>query len=348
MAFHRNNNGPNNRYNNNRPNNFRPRHTNNQHSQQNGQGRRHVNRVNHVFESNGPDGRVRGTAQQLVEKYVSMARDAHAGGDPVLMLNYYQHAEHYQRLYTEIMEENGAFERDREAQRAQYNQQPNIDAPNGDMNGGTGQSEANQGQNDPGAYNDRPQGQYRDERQNEPRQGQSSQRDMRDGRSSGSDLQYDPREPRQTNASQPETRQVEPRQNLQQPDQINQPQHNSDNGSMSTGGRVLARRPAPDRPENPANRPQNNQLQDDDVPSFLKQNVPIKQARPPVATAGTPAAEPVSRSPRSTAAAPKASVTDDTAPEPIAAAFGKRRAPVTRRTAAEKAADAAGSSDTTE
>lgn len=131
MAFHRNNNGHNNRYNNNRQN-FRPRH-NNQHQGQQGGQRRHVNRINQVFESTGPDGRVRGTAQQLVEKYSGLARDAQASGDSVLMLNYFQHAEHYQRLYTEIQEENAIFEREREAQRAQYQPapQPVLD---GDMN----------------------------------------------------------------------------------------------------------------------------------------------------------------------------------------------------------------------
>lgn len=101
---------------------------NNQQSQQNGNGpRRHVNRVNQVFESNGPEGRVRGTAAQIVEKYTTMARDASVSGDKVLMLNYFQHAEHYQRLLNEITEENAVFERDREAQRQQQAAQPVLE-----------------------------------------------------------------------------------------------------------------------------------------------------------------------------------------------------------------------------
>lgn len=51
-----------------------------------------------VFDSNGPDVRIRGTAYQIVEKYQTLAKDAMSSGDRVLAENYLQHAEHYQRL----------------------------------------------------------------------------------------------------------------------------------------------------------------------------------------------------------------------------------------------------------
>ncbi|WP_338048622.1 DUF4167 domain-containing protein [Phaeovibrio sulfidiphilus] len=60
-------------------------------------GKRVPNR-NQVFESNGPGVRVRGNAQQLVEKYLAMARDAAAQGDRILAENCHQHADHYQRV----------------------------------------------------------------------------------------------------------------------------------------------------------------------------------------------------------------------------------------------------------
>lgn len=129
MAFVRNNNSNNGRRHNNNYSNNRHRHpTQHSNAGQNPNGqRRHVNRVNQVFESNGPDGRVRGTAQQIVEKYTSMARDANVSGDKVLSLNYFQHAEHYQRLLNEINEENAVFEKEREATRQQQQQsQPEI------------------------------------------------------------------------------------------------------------------------------------------------------------------------------------------------------------------------------
>ncbi|AQS87033.1 hypothetical protein AA101099_0927 [Neoasaia chiangmaiensis NBRC 101099] len=53
---------------------------------------------NHVFDSNGPDLRIRGTAQQLFEKYLQLGRDATGTGDRILAEAYFQHAEHYFRI----------------------------------------------------------------------------------------------------------------------------------------------------------------------------------------------------------------------------------------------------------
>ncbi|MBI4184024.1 MAG: DUF4167 domain-containing protein [Proteobacteria bacterium] len=55
-----------------------------------------------VFDSNGPDVRVRGTASQVFERYVTLARDAASSGDFIAAEGYYQHAEHYHRLLTAI------------------------------------------------------------------------------------------------------------------------------------------------------------------------------------------------------------------------------------------------------
>ena len=53
---------------------------------------------NHVFDSSGPDLRIRGTAQQLFEKYLQLGRDATSSGDRVMAESYFQHAEHYFRI----------------------------------------------------------------------------------------------------------------------------------------------------------------------------------------------------------------------------------------------------------
>src|ERR1700710_1628002 len=53
---------------------------------------------NHVFDSNGPEGRIRGTAQQLFEKYLQLGRDATSSGDRVTAAGFFQHAEHYFRI----------------------------------------------------------------------------------------------------------------------------------------------------------------------------------------------------------------------------------------------------------
>lgn len=54
-----------------------------------------------VFDSNGPEVRIRGTAHQIVEKYAALAKDAASSGDHTLSENYKQHAEHYQRMICE-------------------------------------------------------------------------------------------------------------------------------------------------------------------------------------------------------------------------------------------------------
>ncbi len=58
------------------------------------------------FESSGPQGKIRGTAYQVIEKYQALGRDALTFGDRVAAENYFQHAEHYYR----VMVANGGLE----------------------------------------------------------------------------------------------------------------------------------------------------------------------------------------------------------------------------------------------
>jgi aspartokinase len=58
-----------------------------------------------VFDSNGPDVRIRGTAYQVTEKYEALAKDAETSGNYVLAENYRQHAEHYQRIINSFEED---------------------------------------------------------------------------------------------------------------------------------------------------------------------------------------------------------------------------------------------------
>ncbi len=50
------------------------------------------------FDSSGPEGRIRGNAHQVYEKYIGLARDALSSGDRVVAETYFQHAEHYFRI----------------------------------------------------------------------------------------------------------------------------------------------------------------------------------------------------------------------------------------------------------
>jgi hypothetical protein len=61
------------------------------------------NIINRVFESAGPDGKVRGTPQQIIDKYQALARDAQLSGDRVAAESYLQFAEHYSRLLGEAL-----------------------------------------------------------------------------------------------------------------------------------------------------------------------------------------------------------------------------------------------------
>ena len=58
---------------------------------------------NTTFESNGPEGRLRGNAQQLFEKYTSLAHDAQSSGDRVLFEANSQFADHYYRIHQSIL-----------------------------------------------------------------------------------------------------------------------------------------------------------------------------------------------------------------------------------------------------
>jgi hypothetical protein len=63
------------------------------------------NIVNRVFDSSGPEGKVRGTPSQVIEKYNQLARDAQLAGDRVATENFQQHAEHYTRMLAQAQRE---------------------------------------------------------------------------------------------------------------------------------------------------------------------------------------------------------------------------------------------------
>ena len=77
-----------------------------------------------TFESNGPEGKIRGTAFQVIEKYQALAQDALSSGDRIGAENYFQHAEHYYR----VVAANGWDQRDQRGQR-QQGQQPQPPHP---------------------------------------------------------------------------------------------------------------------------------------------------------------------------------------------------------------------------
>ena len=109
-----------------------------------GGGNQPMNR-NHVFDSSGPDMRLRGTAQQLFEKYLQLGRDATGSGDRVMAESYFQHAEHYFRILNAMAQ---AAQQNQPQPRRQQNgpdgQPDQGDMQEGEGNGG-GQSSMEEG-----------------------------------------------------------------------------------------------------------------------------------------------------------------------------------------------------------
>jgi hypothetical protein len=102
------------------PNNRRPRGRGNP-----GRGNNNRPQRNNNVDSNGPDVKVRGTAQQVVDKYQTLAREAFTAGDPVRAENYYQHAEHYYRVLSANAATQEKQQRDNRNDRNNDADQPN-------------------------------------------------------------------------------------------------------------------------------------------------------------------------------------------------------------------------------
>jgi hypothetical protein len=101
----------------------------------NRKGVHHQNPLSRMYESNGPDVKIRGTASHVAEKYLQLARDAQSSGDPVAAENYYQHAEHYFRLIAA-------------AQEHLRQTQPYYQQQSGDMRGNMGDDAFDDGDGD--------------------------------------------------------------------------------------------------------------------------------------------------------------------------------------------------------
>jgi len=89
---------------------MRPNHQNNNkrmrgRGRSNGGGNKGPNPLTRSYESNGPDVKIRGTAQHIAEKYLQLGRDAQATGDYVAAENYFQHGEHYLRIIASAQEQ---------------------------------------------------------------------------------------------------------------------------------------------------------------------------------------------------------------------------------------------------
>lgn len=105
------------------------------------------NIINRVFDSSGPEGKVRGTPQQIIDKYLMLARDAQLSNDRVAEQNFLQHAEHYTRMLGEAQRE---MQREQE-NRQQHHQDGGQGGYNGNGQNGNGNGGGQGGYGQPGS-----------------------------------------------------------------------------------------------------------------------------------------------------------------------------------------------------
>ncbi|MFT4148927.1 MAG: DUF4167 domain-containing protein [Paracoccaceae bacterium] len=151
------------------------------------------NIVNRVFDSSGPEGKVRGTPQQIIEKYQILARDAQLSNDRVAAENFLQHAEHYTRMLGEAQRE---MQAEQEARQQNWQQNGGNGQNGGQQNGGNGGQQNGNGNGHP-QQRDRDNSRERD-------------RDGRENREQRADFRADRNEQPRTEFRAPDPRHEEP------------------------------------------------------------------------------------------------------------------------------------------
>lgn len=101
---------------------------------------------NTTFDSNGPEGRLRGNAQQLFEKYTALAYDANAAGERISAEAFTQYADHYYRIHQSILQ-------NAEQQRKAHDERQQSRRRDQNGSGENGSGENNSGENSSGENN---------------------------------------------------------------------------------------------------------------------------------------------------------------------------------------------------
>jgi Domain of unknown function (DUF4167) len=227
------------------------------------------NPLTRSYESNGPDVKIRGTAQHIADKYSQLARDAQASGDPVAAENYHQHAEHYYRIIATAQEQ----------LREQFGYQPRFD-DEGDEEGGFAPGERFGDESDIGSqpqpFDVRQDRQDRQEGERQPRFDRGDRPDRGDRRER---FQRD-RAPRQDVPRAEGERQDRP-ERIDRPERVDRPER----ADRSERGDRPERADRPERTDRPAEfrrdrrRFENEEPEGAGLPAFLTN--PVRQAVPP-------------------------------------------------------------------
>ncbi len=104
----------------------RPQHAGGgQHNHNGGGGGGGGHNPNRTFDSSGPEVKIRGSAANVYEKYLQLARDANSSGDRVMAENYLQHAEHYYRIMAAQAQAQQQYQQQAQQQNNNQNRGPN-------------------------------------------------------------------------------------------------------------------------------------------------------------------------------------------------------------------------------
>jgi Domain of unknown function (DUF4167) len=221
---------------------------------------------NKVFDSNGPDIKLRGTTQTIAEKYMQLGRDSQSSGDSVAAENYYQHAEHYYRMWAASQPVGHSLQMSRKLGEEEF------DEDGEEQNAGEEDGEAVPGENN-------------------LIEGGQSQENAGDAGAVSPDGQQ-PRQQRNTNPRDNNNRNFRPR--WPNNNRNNRNFENRDNGPVE--GAVTADAPAPVEYVQVAQEPATMEAGQWEAPSFLQRPTPVVLETP--VEAETAADTPVPRRPR--------------------------------------------------
>ena len=199
--------------------------------------RKGQNPLTRSYDSSGPDVKIRGTAQNIAEKYMTLARDATSSGDRVMAENYLQHAEHYNRI---IAAAQAMYqERYQRDERSEYNDRGDYNERDDDDNDNSGQDNA---------QGEQPQQQYQQrEQQYQPRESQQ-QREPQQQRE-----HREPREQREQREAPQQREAQQPRE--QQPQRESQPRESQPREAPQQREAQPPREQQPQREQQPRREP---------------------------------------------------------------------------------------------
>ena len=274
------------------------------------------NPLSRIYESNGPDVKVRGTAQTVAEKYLQLGRDALSAGDIVMAESYHQYAEHYLRLVAAAQ----AYQQQTQPQF----RRPGEDDDDEDGDDGSDTTAADpRGQSQvaeqPDVSGDQP---YEPERQPQQQQPYRQQRDYRDRDQNGQQRDYrdrdqanqqrEPGNQQRDQGNQPRESYSQPREQFNQPRDQNNPQSpgrdrapnrprwqdRRDQPQANSAGEPRAAIPPPRAEEPPRERVETAVaaspvvVEDGqwEAPSFLRRPATLPPAEPVETAAETPLA----------------------------------------------------------